>query len=195
VRTWHVLGPIAAGRGTLDLLRRGAAWYGAAEAFLPDSPYGLLQSAGMHEIFGRMGVEPRRDPDPDRLMPSFDQDVSLPSGLEAIDEVLRRWIADDRLDTVDEAVRRIGRAVQRTPNPFGQAGLRLWEGRLALARGDAPAAGAAARASLAHAARAQAPWWRARALRVLDRAAAATPAERTEAEAIERELGLADPAS
>ncbi len=195
VRTWHVLGPIAAARGDLDLLRRGAAWYGAAEAFLPDSPYGLLQSAGMHEIFGRMEVERRRDPEPGQLMPSFDGDMSLPSGLEAIDEVLRRWIADDRLDAVEEAVRRIGRALERMPHPFGMAGLHLWEGRLALARGDVVAAASAARSSLADATGAQALWWRARALRLLDRASAASAAERAEATAIERELGLTGPAT
>ena len=153
VRTWHVLGPIAAAREDLELLRRCAAWYGPAQAFLPDSPYGLLHAAGMHELFGRLGIEPRRDPDPALLMPSFDQDVGLLSGLEAVDGVLRRWIADGRLDTVDEAVRRIARAVDRLQNPLGLAGLRLWEGRLALARGDSAGAADAARASLATAAR------------------------------------------
>lgn len=195
VRTWHVVASIAAARGDLDLLRRGAAWYGAAEAFLPHSPYGLLQSAGMHELFGRSGVEPVRDPDPALLMPSFGQDVNLPSGLEAIDEILRRWIADGRIDTVGEAVGRIARAVQRLGNPVGVAGLRLWEGRLALARGDASAAGTSARASLAEASAVHARWWCGRALRLLDRAGAASAADLAEASSIERALGLTDPAT
>jgi hypothetical protein len=152
-------------------------------------------SAGMHGLFGRLGIEPRRDPDPALLMPSFDQDVGLTSGLEAQDEVLRRWIADGRLDVVDEAVRRMRVAVGRTPTPLGRAGLALFESRLALALGDAAGAARSARAALAVAAEVHARWWRARAHRLLDRAGAATATELAEAAAIERELGRAHPAS
>lgn len=195
VRTWHVLGPIAAAREDRAMLRRAAAWYGPAEAFLPDSPYGRLQSAGMHGLFGRLGIEPPRDPDPALLRPSFDQDVGLTSGLEALDEVLRRWIGDGRLDVVDEAVRHLRVAVARATTPLGRAGLALFEGRLALAQADAAGAALSARAALAAASEVDARWWRARALRLLDRAGAATPAERAEAAAIEHDLGLPHPAS
>jgi hypothetical protein len=128
-------------------------------------------------------------------MPSFDQDVGLASGLEAQDEVLRRWIGDGRLDVVDEAVGRLRVAVAHASTPLGRAGLALFEGRLALAHDDAIGATASARAALATAAEVNARWWRARALRLLDRAGAATTTEREEAAAIEHDLGLPGPAS
>jgi hypothetical protein len=86
-------------------------------------------------------------------------------------------------------------AVAQAPTPLGRAGLALFEGRLALAQSDAAGAALSARAALAAAAEVHARWWRARALRLLDRATAATDSERAEAAAIEHELGLVHPAS
>ena len=113
VRTWHVLCPIAGARRDLDLLRRAAAWYAAAESSLPASPYGLLQAAAIHAILARLRVEPPRPIDPGMLMPSFDLEADLATWIEGVDEVLRRWIDDQRLEAVDEAIRRTATALER----------------------------------------------------------------------------------
>jgi class 3 adenylate cyclase/tetratricopeptide (TPR) repeat protein len=195
VRTWHVLCPVAGAREDLDLLRRAAAWYEAAEASLPGSPYGLMQYAGVHTIFGRLGVVSPRPVDPDELMPSFDLEVDLPSWIEAVDEVLRQWIADGRLDVVEEANRRMRASLERWPSLFGSAAVSLFQGRLALARGDLAAVARDGRAALEPLEAVHGRWWRARVLRLLERAGAATATELAEAAAIERELGVVGPAS
>ena len=195
VRTWHVLCPLAGAREDRDLLRRAAGWYEAAEGSLPGSPYGLMQYAGVHAVFGRLGIVPQRSADPDELMPSFDLEVDLPSSIEAIDEVLRQWLADGRLDAVDEANRRMTASLERYPSLFGSAAVSLFQGRLALARNDLAGAARAGRAALEPLELVHGRWWRARTLRLLERAGAASAAELAEAAAIERELGVVGPAS
>ena len=191
VRTWHSVGMIAAARGDLDLLRRCRRWYVAAEGFLPHSPYGLLMRAGMHELFSRSGLEDPEPLDPAGLMASFELDnLEMPTWFEAIDLVLRRLLADGRADAVDDAVRRMAGAVDADPTPRGRAAVALARARLQLASGDPRPAIDSARTCIRELERAPDPWLTARAIRLLERAGVATPEERAQRVAIERDLGV-----
>ncbi|MEP7159325.1 MAG: hypothetical protein ABI797_07840, partial [Chloroflexota bacterium] len=65
--------------------------------------------------------------------------------------------------------------------------------RLALARADMDGAAAAATAALVHFRSSNAPWWLAKALRLLERAGAADASLLDEVADIERQLGAREP--
>jgi class 3 adenylate cyclase len=194
VRTWHSVGMIAAARGDLDLLRRCRAWYVAAEAFLPHSPYGLMMRAGMHELFARCGLEAPEPRDPAELMPSFElANVEMPTWFEAIDLVFRRLLGDGRADAVEDALGPLTSSAEADPTPLSRAAVALFRARLALETRDAGSAAEYARAGIRELEPAQGPWLTARAIRLLEDAGAATDADLASAIAIERNLRIAAP--
>jgi hypothetical protein len=69
----------------------------------------------------------------------------------------------------------------------------LLRGRLALALGDAADANALGLAALARFRVSKAPWWIAKAIRLLERAGAADPSLLSEVGQIERMLGAVEP--
>ncbi|HYC07546.1 MAG TPA: AAA family ATPase, partial [Candidatus Binatia bacterium] len=194
VRTWHAVAPMAAARGDRDLLARCSQWYVPAEEFLPHSPYGLLMRAGMHELFSRAGTAEPLPLDPADLMPSFELDnLGMPTWFEAIDLVFRRLLLEGLSDAVEDAIGRMTVALEADPTPLGRAAVAMSRARLHLAMGDVAAAASSARDCIDELDPAQGPWIAARAIRLLDRAGAATSDELARAVAIERELRVVAP--
>jgi hypothetical protein len=76
---------------------------------------------------------------------------------------------------------------------LGRGTYRLLRGRVALGSGDTPEAAKDAAAALDHFRLSDAPWWIAKAIRVLQRAAETDSALIAEVEQIEHALGVAGP--
>jgi len=187
VRSWHVVTLIAEGRGDSETLHRAREWYDARRADFPDSPYGRLSQTQVDLLFARSrGIE---GPPADlaRLSASFSEEQALPSWFGAIDLVISTWVARDRIDEARGAVSVYANAQSPNRGAFGRAVGSLLDGRITNGVQELREALGGFRA-------AGAPWWTAKALRLMDDAGAATDDERREAQAIEGHLRLAGPA-
>jgi hypothetical protein len=140
----------------------------------------------MHLAFADAGLEPAFFPDIEGRLPSFDMDHGAPSWLAAVEAVVDTWLAAGELDGVDEALTRMRASLARTP-PSGLAVSTeaLLRARLLVRRGSV--AGAIAAAEAARDVRA--PWWQAKAGRLVGELAGDEHALR-EAQQIEARLGL-----
>jgi hypothetical protein len=76
---------------------------------------------------------------------------------------------------------------------LGRGTYRVMRGRVALASGDQSGAVTQATAALEHFRTSDAPWWKAKAIRLLERAGAADSPLIAEVEQIERALGVVGP--
>jgi hypothetical protein len=193
VRVWHILVPIAAARGDRATVDHAARWYGALEGKFefPDSPYARVVRAAQDLEMADFGLWPAQVPEVEPRIASFGDDPSGPSWSAALDRVFRAWVEAGELDGAGRALAALDQAVERRPGVtrLGHGTHELLRARLALARGDDGAAAQAARAALDHFRGAQAPWWIAKAIRLLERAGAADEPLITEAAGIERRLG------
>jgi tetratricopeptide (TPR) repeat protein len=187
VRSWHVATMIADGRGDADTLTRAADWYRARRVELPDSPYGRLSLKQVELIFARNGIVEFDPPDLEHLAASLIEEHVLPSWFAGVDLVVSSWIDRGDLEAARSAVSAFVGAGRPSRGVFGGAVADLLGARISNARAEAERAAEAFRAL-------GTPWWLAKALRLLDRADRPTAAERREAEAIERRLGLVAPA-
>ena len=187
VRTWFALRPIAVARGTTDLLERAYPRFAARQGLEPDSFYARIVTTAMHLAFADVGLEPRFVPPLEPRLPSFEMEHGSPSWLAAVEAVVAAWLAVGDLDGVDAALTRMRATFVRAP-PTGLAVSTeaLLRARVLAQRGAIPEAIAAARAAR----EVRAPWWRAKAARLVGELAGDTHALR-EAEQFEARLGLA----
>jgi class 3 adenylate cyclase len=198
VRTIHVLVPIAFVRGEIEVLRRCQDWYAGLEvkAFaFPDSPYARIVRPAQDLDLAAAGLRAGYLPDPELTIPSFSDDASGPSWNSALDRIVRAWVDAGELTAVDRALDTMAEALAGVATPFhlSVGNLHLMRGRVAAARGDTSAAVTNATESLAHFRISDAPWWKAKALRLMQRVEAADSALVAEVEQIERALGGAGP--
>jgi hypothetical protein len=197
VRCLHVLVPIGAVRGERSLLERSAAFYEslAGKFEFPDSPYTRiikpaqdleLAAAGLMEP-PEIGVEGR--------IPGFADEPGGGSWSTAQDRVFRHWLETGQLDGAAQALAALTEAMPRykSASTLGRGTHALMRGRLALARGDLDEAVAAGQAALGQFRTSNAPWWMAKAMRLLERAGSADQALVGEVEAIEHRLGAREP--
>ncbi len=192
VRTWTVLTPIALAQGRTDALARAKAWLDPKRGTFPDSPFGRFMHAAMDLRFVAAGLLPAFEPGPD-LLDIWTEAPGMASFFAAMETVLDAWLHDGRLDLVDAAVERMdswnGSPGWMTPYRTGSES--LVRGRLALVRGDAPAAADLARASLAAFDALPAPWGAAKAIRLMARAGAATTDNLDRVARLEADLQIA----
>jgi class 3 adenylate cyclase/tetratricopeptide (TPR) repeat protein len=189
VRSWFVLLPIASAQRREDLARQAYPRFEARRGKEPDSPYARIVATAAHLHLAAAGLEVPFVPEVEERMPSFDLDHGSPSWLAGIETVVGSWLDAGDHDGAQAALDRmrarlqIGRASGLARGVEG-----LLRARLFLACGDADHAAAEANGALAVL---RAPWWRAKAIRVLDEAGAAEPSHLDEARSIKARLALA----
>lgn len=187
VRSWHVVTLIAGARGDTETLRRARAWYDERRDDFPDSPYARLSRTQIDLLVARADGAEGPPADLGHLSASFREEEVLPSWFGALDLVISTWVGRGER----EEARRAASAFLASARPgrpaFGRAVGTLLGGRVSRNVDEV-------REALEGFRVARAPWWIAKALRLLGDVDAATDAEHADAEAIERRLGLAGPA-
>ncbi|MBA2298440.1 MAG: hypothetical protein H0W14_10445 [Actinobacteria bacterium] len=185
VRTWSAVLPLAAARGDQMLLDEAHVWL--ADRFRePESPspYSLIMMAARQLELANGGLREQFTPAVEERLPSFELRYSSPSWLAGLESVFVSWLRAGELDGAGRALERMATAAARVDAAtLGRATSALFSGRLLAARGDDPS-GEATRA-LAGFRKSEAPWWIAKALRLL-----ATPEALAEAAELERALGI-----
>ena len=187
VRTWHVATLIADARGDAETLRRAGAWVEARRRDFPDSPYGRLTQLQVDLLVARGEASQGPSADVGRLLPSLSEEQFLPSWYGAADLVVATWIDRGDIDAARTAASAFASVDRPAAGEFGRGVAWLIDGRVSGSAEQARDALDAFRAV-------GTPWWTAKALRLLESLGSVTDAEREEAEAIERRLGLAGPA-
>ena len=197
VRTIHVMVPIAAARGDLVLLERCQRWYAGLEGKFefPDSPYARIVRPAQDLELADAGLRPGYVPDVAGRIASFTDDAAGPSWSAALDRVLRCWVENGLLDAAEEALEAMRTTTASRPgvSHLGLGTFSLMRGRVAAARGKRDDAADLGRDALAHFRTSDAPWWMAKALRLLERLGAADEQLLAEVASIERRLGIAAP--
>jgi predicted ATPase/class 3 adenylate cyclase len=190
VRTWHAILPIAAAREDASLLARAVAWYAARADALArvDSPYGRVMSGANHLRFAAAGLEPRFVPAFATMSDGFALAYAGPSWFFALETVFEAWLQADALAAATEALAVLRPAQERVHTRLGQALVDLLSARLDEASGSGESE-ISARHALAGFREVEAPWWSARAIRVLERGGAAGADLVAEVVETERRLG------
>jgi class 3 adenylate cyclase/tetratricopeptide (TPR) repeat protein len=192
VRSWFVLLPIARAQSRNDLIRQAFPRFDerARLKHEADSYYARIVATATHLHFAGLGLEAEFVPDiPDRLH-CFDMDHTGPSWLAGIETVVGSWLAVGELEGVEQALERMRTRLETAPSTsLARATEAILRGRLLLAQGRPEQAVAAAGHALTESA-GRAPWWRAKAIRILDHAGAADGSLIDEATSIEMSLGI-----
>ena len=193
VRTWHVLVPIATARGDRQLLKRASDWYNTLSGPFPDSPYARVMRPAQDLAFAEAGLIDPITLDVEPRIASYQEELGGPSWTAAADRVFRSWIDEGELDGAARIISAMADVLPRYPNvsSLGRGTFEQLRARLLLARGDHAAAAQAARSALDYFRTSQAPWWMAKAIRLMQRAG--DPALEAEASEIERRLGAVAP--
>ena len=197
VRVIHVLVPIGAARGDRDLLKRAARWYAGLEGrfAFPDSPYARVVRPAQDLELAAYGLWPAAVPVVEPRLASFAGDPSGPSWSAALDRVLRAWVEAGELDGAGRALDGMATFIGRgsAVSNLGQGTHHLMRARVEAARGDREAAVESGTEALSRFRLSDAPWWVAKAIRLLERADAADTNLVAEAQEIERRLGAISP--
>src|SRR4051794_1294009 len=189
VRTWFVLLPIARVRGRDDLIGEASQLFAKRLSNAPDSHYARVIATAAHLHFATAGLEPSFVPDVESRLPSFDLGHDGPSWLAAVETLVETWLEAGGLDGAGQALDRMRVSLDKgTPSRLARATEALLRARLSLAHADPDGATAQALRALDLLGEAGAPWWRAKAIRVLETAGAAEPALLDEAKVIEERL-------
>lgn len=197
VRTWHVLVPIATVRGDRDLLERAARWYDTLSGPFPDSPYARVMRPAQDLAFAEAGLVPAFTLEVEPRIASYQEELGGPSWTAAADLVFRSWLEAGNLEGAARIVAAMSEALPRYPraSALGRGSYELLRGRLLLAQSDTAGATEAARAALELFRVSAAPWWIAKAVRLMLRAGAGDAALEREVVEIERRLGAVAPTS
>jgi hypothetical protein len=197
VRTIHVLVPIGAVRGDVALLERAANWYRSLEGKFefPDSPYSRVMRAAQDVELAAHGLWPAYVPDPEERIASFDDPSGGPSWCAALDRVFRSWMDSGEIDGAGRALDHMTEWIRGRDNisSLGMGTYALMRGRLAHARGSSTDASASASEALASFRVSDAPWWIAKAIRLLERVGGADASLVEDAQLIESTLGAVEP--
>ena len=185
VRTWSAVLPIASARWDQALLDEAHEWLSNRfrEPESP-SPYArIMMAARALELVAR-GLREPFVPAVDERLASFALGYASPSWLAGLEIVFDAWLGAGELDGAARALESMRQAAERPGLAMlGRAEHPLLLARLRAARGEDPSRDALRalegfRASAA-------PWWQAKALRLVG-----TPEAAAEAAAIEQALGI-----
>ena len=192
VRTLHVLIPIATVRGDRQVIERAARWYAGLDlSVFPDSPYARIVRAAQDLDIAAAGLGPALVPEVEPRLASFRDEPGGPSFSAAIDRVLRAWLDAREIDGAGRAMAAMeaGAPDWNEPTSLAVGTYELMRGRVAHARADDASAATHATQALERFRTSGAPWWIAKAIRLLERAGTADAALIAEADQIERMLG------
>jgi tetratricopeptide (TPR) repeat protein len=188
VRSWFVLLPIASAQGREDLIRQALPRFESRRGREPDSHYARIVATAVHLHFAAAGLIPPFVPEVAERLPSFDLDQAGPSWLAGVETVVGTWLQVGDYDGTQQALDRMrARLEVGTSTGLARGVEALLRARLLLGRDEAENAAAQANNALAVI---RAPWWRSKALRVLEQAGAAEPVQLEEARSIEAHLGI-----
>ena len=198
VRAVHVAAAIASVRGTRALVERAQRFYESLEGLFefPDSPYARIMRAASDLEIAEAGLIDPFVPEVEPRIVAFEDEPGGGAGAAAIDRVFRS-LAGGRVNWTAPGVhwRVATAALPRYTNVshLGRGSYELLRARFAVATDDPDTAALAGRQALEHFRIAGAPWWMAKAIRLLERAGAADYALVSEAFEIERQLGAVAP--
>ena len=191
MRTWFALLPIARARGREDLIGEASQLFAKRLGNAPDSHYARVIATAAHLHFAAFGLEPPFVPDVESRLPSFDLEHDGPSWLAAVETLVETWLEARELDGAEEALDRMRASLDRgAPSRLSRATEALLRAKLLLARGDPGASAIEAKRALDLLGEGGAPWWRAKTIRALELAGAASPELSDEASRIEQALLL-----
>ena len=189
MRTWFVLLPVARARGREDLIGEASQLFAQRLGNEPDSHYARVIATAAHLHFAASGLEPAFVPDVESRLPSFDLEHDGPSWLAAVETLIETWLEAGELAGAEQALDRMRASLDSgVPSRLSRATEALLRAKLLLVRGEADGAGAEAKRALELLGEGGAPWWRAKAIRALALAGAASPALSDEAARIEQTL-------
>jgi tetratricopeptide (TPR) repeat protein len=161
-RTWSVLTPIARARKREDLLRRAQQRFPRwGEPGPSDSTFARVMVTAVQLRLAAAGLDEPFVPDVEWLLPSFDLDHGGPSWLASLETVVESWLGAGDPGGAGRALDRMRASLERRPPS------RLTSAVGALLRARVEAAPEEARRALALLGE-NAPWWRAKAIRVLE---------------------------
>jgi class 3 adenylate cyclase/tetratricopeptide (TPR) repeat protein len=188
VRSWFVLLPIASAQGRGDLIQQAFPRFESRRGREPDSYYARIVTTAVQLHFAAVGLVPPFVPDLEERLPSFDLDHAGPSWLAGVETVVGAWLHAGEYDGTQQALDRM-RARLEVGRPTGLSrGVEgLLRARLLLGRDEAENAAAQASNALGVI---RAPWWRSKAIRVLEQAGGASADLLEEARTIEAHLGI-----
>jgi class 3 adenylate cyclase/tetratricopeptide (TPR) repeat protein len=192
LRTWSALLPIAVARHDAVLAGEADRWMERFEPPARPSHYALVLIAARDLCRARFGLVAPFTPDIDERLPAYELAYSLNSWYEALDTVLCAWLDAGLVDGAQEAAARARRTYETDPesSAVGRAVGALLVARTAAAAGRHDGSARDARAAAEGFADARVPWWRLKALRLLEAVGAASPADVAEAEALAARLGV-----
>jgi class 3 adenylate cyclase len=195
VRTWFVLLPIVHARGSDDLARRARPCFPPFGSAGPsDSTYARMMVTAVQLRLAAFGLEPSFTPELDWILPSFDLDHGGPSWLAGVETVVESWLGVGAHESAEIALDRMRARIGSEPSRrLGPAVESLLRARLRCAQGRHTDAAGEARHALDLLGDG-APWWRAKAIRVLQDAGAADERLLVLAASLESALGIARPA-
>jgi class 3 adenylate cyclase/tetratricopeptide (TPR) repeat protein len=168
-RNWFVLLPIAAARGSEDLLWRARPAFPAwGERGPSDSTYARIVVTAAQLRLAASGLDRPFVPEVEWTLPSFELVHAGPSWLAGLETIVEAWLAAGEREGAAEALGRMRASLEARPTSRLTAAVEaLLCGRLALEQGDTVEGVAQARRSLGLLG-CGAPWWRAKAIRLLE---------------------------
>jgi class 3 adenylate cyclase len=191
-RSWFVLLPIARERGLEELLHRARPTFpGWGEPGPSDSTFARIVVTAAQLHLAAAGLEAPFVPGVEWALPSFELDHGGPSWLAGIETVVEAWLAAGELDGAEQALDRMRDRLELSPTTrLASAVEALLRSRLRSEQRRSGDAAAGARRALDLLGDGG-PWWRAKAIRVLEKNGAADEDLSAVAASLESGLGIA----
>jgi tetratricopeptide (TPR) repeat protein len=190
-RSWFVVLPIAHARGLGDLLRRARPTFPVwGEPGPSDSTFARIVVTAAQLRLAAAGLEPPFAPEVEWALPSFDLDHGGPSWLAGIETLVEAWLAAGEHDGAEQALDQMRARLELSPTTRLAAAVEaLLRARLRLAQRRVDDAAVDARRVLDLLGE-NGPWWRVKAIRVLEDAGAADDWLPAVAASLESGLGV-----
>ena len=183
-RSWFVLSPIAHATGRADLLERTLEHLPAWGEPLPSkSTFARVMVTAVQLRRAEAALEPPFVPEAEWLLPSFDLGHGGPSWIAGVETIVESWLAAGDLDAARQALDRMRVSLETLPtSQLARAVEALLRARLESEPGEA-------RRALALLGE-NGPWWRVKAIRLLEAAGEADGGHVALAGELEAQLGI-----
>lgn len=192
VRTWFVLSAMAVARRRSDVLERAKRWLDEHEAIFPPSPYGRFMRTAMDIRFARFHLSPWPTLDVDGLLAIFNETFGWASWYSALETIVDTLLTRREFGGVEKLLDAMARWMDfPMTSELGRSMEAFLRAKLLLAQGVEEGVADRARRALEGFRTVSAPWWIARAIRLVEGIGKASSAESAEAERIEESLGIA----
>ncbi len=183
-RTMGPFATIGVARGDAGIVRELAEWFKVAGPHFPPTPFGLMHTTAWNRWIARGGFGPEKASV--AIIESWGINGQCPSWFASAEEAFLAWIEAGRLDDARAGLALYERGVDATYSDLARGFAALLHARL----DDGPSY---AEQALGLFTSARAPWWQAKALRLLGRDAMAARVEtQLEITPTERQLLLED---